>query len=210
MCGLRRVRPADVAVTAQTLAWGPRARSIWPGGPRPTRRRGKAPPSAPGSAPGRRPSAAGAASADAKAPGGRDGYRAGGSDFVTGDEGFCARPGGMRAGALRGTAGGQGDWPMWGKGDDPPVAGERPGGWPRRTGAGEVSQGTSRGPGGVAPYGRGPGGMAPLRGRRRFSPARYGGTGREAGGGCYACLSRSVSSAATSTKSLSSPSGTIA
>ena len=42
-----------------------------------------------------------------------------------------------------------------------------------------------------------------------FSPARYGGTDRGTTA-TYACLSRSVSSAATSTKSLSSPSGTIA
>jgi hypothetical protein len=41
-------------------------------------------------------------------------------------------------------------------------------------------------------------------------PARYGGPGREAWGACYAWRSRSVSSAPTSTKSLSPPSETMA
>ena len=121
------------------------------------------------------------AGADAKAPGGQDGYRAGGLRFRHRCRGLQrGGPGGPeRVGLHAGT---------WG--------GPLPGTWGRSP---------YRGPGGRSPWGNGHGGMAggrgetrpprgeegtrgnggqgrpPIAGRKGFSPARYGGTGREAG-----------------------------
>jgi len=143
-------RPAtDVALGAtgpQSLQpWGPRARSMRPGGPLAhyatrepdSRERDE------GATGPQRPATAETGPvqarerADAKAPGSQDGYRAGGSDFVTGDKGFSAggRGGPRRVGLHVGTWGRSrsrdlGEVPYRGPGGEVPAGETAMGEWP--------------------------------------------------------------------------------
>ena len=134
-------RPAtDVALGAtgpQSLQpWGPRARSMRPGGPLAhyatrepdSRERDE------GATGPQRPATAETGPvqarerADAKAPGSQDGYRAGGSDFVTGDKGFSAGAGGTQKG--RPPCGDLGEVPYRGPGGEVPAGETAMGEWP--------------------------------------------------------------------------------
>ena len=89
-------------------------------------------------------------SADAKAPGGQDGYRAGGSDYVAGDEGISV-----------GGPGGPEGRPPCGDLGEVPIAGDLGGGPPRGQG------GPRSGDLGEVPVGERPGGLAAGGGETR-------------------------------------------